>query len=120
MLSLFPDLLTYGQIAPTLMRLVLTVILIHWAYRSFRGSGNSNYNVVWGVTYGVLGILFLVGIFTQFAAAVSVIILGVELIRKIINKSFLTDGINYYLIMFMIALSLLFTGAGFIAFDASF
>lgn len=121
MRSLLPDLLNYSQLAPTMLRVVIAIIFIHWAYRCFKSSPTrSEHNVILGMAYGILGVLFLAGIFTQFAALVSVIILGVLLVRKAIGRALLTDGINYYLLVFAIALSLLFTGAGFVAFDVSF
>jgi uncharacterized membrane protein YphA (DoxX/SURF4 family) len=65
----------------------------------------------------VIGIFFFIGFLTQLAALIAVALLGTKLISKIRAKAFLTDGVNYYLILFIISLCLLFSGAGFMAFD---
>lgn len=63
------------------------------------------------------GGLLIIGMFTQIVALIFVLILGVALIQKMRHGTFLSDGVNYYLILFVIALSLLFSGAGFFAVD---
>ncbi len=65
----------------------------------------------------LVGILFVIGLYTQVASLLALLILGFRLVQKIRHKAFLSAGVNYYLILFVIALSLLFTGAGTWAFD---
>jgi uncharacterized membrane protein YphA (DoxX/SURF4 family) len=120
MTSLFPELLTYSLIAPLLLRLTIAMVFIFWAYRMARMVGRTQKDVLMSVVYGISGLLFLVGIFTQFASLVAVVVLGVHIIKKIMSRAFLTDGVNYYLILLAIAISLLFTGPGFFAFDLPF
>ena len=66
---------------------------------------------------GVAGILMLIGLWTQGAALVIIVDLIIRLVAKIKSRSFLTDGVNYYLFMLVIAISLLLTGPGILSFD---
>ncbi len=118
MLSLFPSLLTYELLAPFILRLTLGIVLIHWGWKGVKlGRGNEKHLGLLGIIDTLAGLLLIAGFLTQFAALVSIIILGSRLIGKVINRAFFTDGVNYYFILFVIALSLLFTGPGFFAFD---
>lgn len=124
MLSLFPSLLTYGLFGPFILRLTLGAILAYWGYRGFmtKDTGDASGTdrtqaVILGIVDAVTGVLLIVGFLTQFAALVAVVILGMKLVHKAMAKSLFTDGVNYYFILFVIALSLLVSGAGFYAFD---
>ncbi len=116
MLSLFPSLLALEGFAPLLLRLTLGAVFIAWAYRDFKASPSTR-DKVWIVVYDIIAISLIIGLYTQLSALASAIILGSRLFKKIREKAFLTDGVNYYLILFIISLSLLLTGPGFIAFD---
>ena len=74
-------------------------------------------NKIVAIIEAVVGILLLIGLWTQLAALVVILDLIIRLIRKIKNRSFLSNGVNYYLILLVMAISLLVTGAGFLAFD---
>lgn len=119
MLSLFPSLLSWQEASPLVIRLVLGAVLIHWAYRGLRASGAAAQLKALAVVEGLAGIMLVVGLWTQLAALVAAIDLLVRLIGRIMKKSFLTDGVNYYLILLVLSLSLLVTGAGWLAFDLS-
>jgi uncharacterized membrane protein YphA (DoxX/SURF4 family) len=110
-LSFFPSLLSYQLFAPFALRLVLGIILILWAYKKF---GNQK---VYAIVEGTVGILLIIGLYTQLAVLIVSIGLITLIIKKIKVKAFLTDGVNYYLILLVIALSLLVTGPGRFAFD---
>jgi len=116
-LSLFPSLLTWSLVAPFLLRIVLGAVLLHWVYVSMKDPSVSAKAKFLGVIEGLAGILFVIGLWTQAAALLAVVDLFARLIGRAARKAFLTDGINYYLILFAIALSLLFSGPGFWAFD---
>ena len=117
MLSAFPTLLSYQQLSPLIIRLVLGIILLHWSYRGFRTGKQSGANKALNLAEGLIGLLLLIGLWTQVAALVATIGLAVCLIQKIRAKAFLTDGVNYTLILLVLAISLLVTGPGWIAFD---
>lgn len=117
MLSLFPTLFSYSQLGPFLLRVILGATLIYFAYNNLTRNQATNNEKAAGVLEGLSGILLVIGLFTQAAALVAAIILSVRLAKKIAAKAFLTSGINYYLILLFIALSLLVSGAGSFAFD---
>lgn len=120
MLSLFPTLLAWQELSPFLIRLVLGAVFIHWAYVGLRASGANGWWKLLAAIEGVAGILVVVGLWTQLAAIFLAIDLLVRVIGRITKKAFLTNGVNYYLILLVLAVSLLVTGAGWLAFDASF
>lgn len=117
MLSLFPSLLSWSQLSPFLIRLTLGIVFIFWAYRSFKSKEISSTEKVFGYLEGVAGILLIIGLWVQAAALFACVKLAFCLVGKIRRKMFLTDGINYYILLLVMAISLLITGAGFFAFD---
>ncbi|MDB5259699.1 MAG: hypothetical protein JWO73_907 [Candidatus Taylorbacteria bacterium] len=119
--SIFPAFFTYGLIAPLLLRLVLGAVLALWGLKNVQkktaeGKAETQ-TLVLGIVDLVSGVLLIIGLFTQAAALVAVILLGVKLVNKATSKALFTDGVNYYFILFVIAISILFSGAGFLAFD---
>ncbi|MCX6716181.1 MAG: hypothetical protein NT077_04185 [Candidatus Taylorbacteria bacterium] len=119
MLSLFPTFLSWNQLSPFLIRVVLGAIFIFWSYRGLRNSRADVKARTTSVIEGIAGILLVIGLWTQLATIVIGIDLIIRLVDKVIKKSFLTDGVNYYLVLLVLAVSLLVTGAGFWAFDLS-
>ncbi len=118
MLTIFPSLLAFEQFAPTIIRLTLAVILIHWAYKSL-AVDPKKFTIMKGVhtIEGIAGILLFIGLWTQLAAFIVIVDMLIKLYQKVSKRAFLTDGVNYYFIMFILALSLLVTGAGAFAID---
>lgn len=115
MLSLFPSLLTYSGFAPFLLRLILGSVFAFWGYEKVRSKDNKTRLIA--IFKFIIAIMLILGYMTQLAALLASIILGVYIAYKIINKSFLNNGINYYLVLFVISLSILISGSGFMAFD---
>lgn len=115
MLSLFPSLLSYGLLAPLLLRIVLALVVLHFAYVHIMK--RQRVPVVFGIIQTISGLLLLIGLFTQVAALILVIMFGLLMVKQIVNKAFLSDGVNYYLFLFIIALSLMLSGPGAFAFD---
>lgn len=118
--ALFPALLSYHFFAPLILRVILAITFIHFGKHKVRQS-KEYVALKFGKTIGwlevILGALLLVGIYTQLVAILISIILIIQLLHKIKSKAFLTDGINYYLILLVIAISLILTGPGRFAFD---
>ncbi len=113
MLSLFPTLFSYSQISPLLIRITLAVVLLFWAYKALRTfAGSSLLNKTGCIVEVVVGVLLLLGLWTQGAAIVAVIDLIVRLVERGTKRAILTDGVNYYLILLVLALSLIVTGPG--------
>lgn len=131
MLNPFPELLTYASLAPLILRLVLGLIFIDLGalkFRSERERWITTFNTLYlrpadlfVTLYGLLqllgGALLIVGLWTQVAALVFAIFTGVELYIEWTAKEMLKRNLIFYLLLFVISLSLLFTGAGAFAFD---
>lgn len=119
MLSIFPSLLSYQELSPFLIRLVLGITLAYFGYRKIKGRGQSSgsNSVLYGAVEILVSIFILIGLYTQLAALINVIILAIKLAFKARNKQLLTDGINYYILLLVMAISLMVTGAGWWAFD---
>ncbi len=115
MLSIFPKLLIFEGFTPFLLRLTLGLVFILWSYKKIKSIDKKI--LAWGVFEGVIGVSFIIGFLTQLSALISAVIFGVKLIQKIRQKAFLNDGVNYYLILFVISITLLISGAGLIAID---
>lgn len=105
------------MLAPFIIRITLGAVLVFWAYRGLKDSSQSAGKKVADVVEALVGVLLIIGLWTQAAAALATIGLFVCLIGKIRSKAFLTDGVNYSLILLVLAISLLFSGAGAFAFD---
>lgn len=118
MLSLFPSLLVFGVFAPFLLRLILGITVVYFGMNYIKQKQHTP--VILGMIEIVLGLLLIGGIYTQGAALLVALILGLKLGKKIATRAFLTHGVNYYLILFVISLSLALSGPGAFAFDRPF
>ena len=116
MLSLFPFFLSYQQLSPVLIRLALAAVLVYWGYKVLAGSFSTNTKIL-SVIEVICAALLLIGFWTQAAALFVSIDLIVRLVNKIKARAFLTDGVNYYLILLILAISLFLTGPGWWAID---
>lgn len=65
----------------------------------------------------VFGVLMIVGLFTQIDAIVLGLVSLGSIFGKMKNGSFAKESKTFYFVIFIICLSLLFSGAGFLAFD---
>ncbi len=131
MLSVFPDLLVYSLLAPFILRLTLGFIFIRFGALSLSGDRHRliellrRYSIepaeILVVAFGVLellaGLSLVLGLYTQVGALIAGIISLGFLIRKLRGHTFGADGILFDFALLSIALSLLFSGAGLIAFD---
>ena len=118
-LSLFPYLLSYQQLSPFIIRIVLGVTLAYFGYHKILGSGKSSgsNSRVYGIIEIAIALFLVIGLWTQLAAILNVVILLIKIGWKIKEKKFLTDGVNYYILLLAMAISLVFSGAGFLAID---
>ena len=119
MLSMIPALLTYQQVSPLIIRVVLGVTLFYFGYRKMIGKGDSSgsNSTTFGAIEMFISVFLIIGLFTQIAALLNVVILIIKLGFKAKSGLLFSDGINYYILLLAMAISLLFTGAGFLAFD---
>jgi len=131
MLSVFPELLTYQLLAPFIVRVVLGFLFLNLGYLKLQ-----NERKTWTVSLQTLGIrpatfwvpllgivqiiggvLLIVGAFTQPTALVFAVIAGVELFVEFRQQEILKRGVGFYLLLVAASLSLIFSGAGFLAID---
>ena len=131
MLNTFPYLLLYSQFGPMILRIVLGLILVDLGFLKLRGERSDWIKAFEAIglkpakplvsLYGLLeiigGALLLVGLWTQPAALAFVIFSGIEFYLEYQEGSLLKRDLVFYLLIFAIALSLLFTGAGAFAID---
>lgn len=132
MLSIFPQLFTYSEIAPLLLRLALAVIFIAHGYpklfKNFQGTADFFGSVglkpakFWAIVVGISeffgGIFLLIGFLTQISAILmSIIMLTAIYVKKFKFKKGLTEGYEFDLILLAAALSLLFLGPGAFSID---
>ena len=100
-----------------MIRTTLAVILLYWSYKGLRDLNQSGNKKILNIIEGILALFLLIGLWTQAAAGIAAIGLLVCIIVKVKNRAFLTGGVNYIFILFIMALSLMFTGSGWWGFD---
>ena len=111
-LSIFPQLLTFGLIAPLLLRLGVGLFLVYLGKKRYQKIYNWS-----AIIYAISGILLIIGLYTQIAVLVSMLIIGFDFYMDKKTAPISKDKIFLYVITGIILLSLLFTGPGFLAFD---
>ena len=118
-LSLFPSLFSYAALAPFFLRLALGFLFVRMAYRRTRREGGLQQEIITSIAWpmafveAVIGILLLIGLFTQAAAlaALLFVIGSLWFYRRDQERRVIL------LLALAIALSILFLGAGALAFD---
>ena len=119
------------MLGPVILRLVIGLIFIDLGILKFRAEKTR-----WLASFETLGIrpadlfvpvyaslqilggiLLILGLWTQAAALVFVIFTGIELYVEMNAKEVLKRDLVFYLLFFVISLSLLLTGAGSFAID---
>ena len=111
-LTIFPSLLTFGLIAPLVLRLTVGVL------RLFAGFYRYKKEYKWiSIFHFISSALLILGLFTQIAALAGIALLFFDYFME--KKSGTLSGEKTVLTVLMTAilLSLLFTGPGFLAFD---
>lgn len=131
MLNIFPELLDFGFIAPTILRISIGLFFIHLGYQKYNSHKENISTFLESVkikpaktivqTLGgveiVIGLLFLTGTLTQIAALISLIICAVSLVLVYKEPDLKLKSTSEYLFLLAISLSLLLSGAGFLAVD---
>jgi len=102
-----------------IIRLVLGITIVYFGYRRLVGRNKNSgmNNMLYGFAQILVAIFILIGLYTQLAALIIAIVLIVQLVLKAKNKELFTDGVNYYVLLLVMAISLMATGAGKMAFD---
>lgn len=137
MLSAFPDLLTYGLLAPFILRLALAFYMGSIGLENLKrknvGAGSTpsasesmvpelpwlpyKKESIYGGFNMIIATLITIGLFTQVAALIAFLVIVLEWrIKKEPGILWQSEHISM-LLAGAIAISLLFSGAGFFAFD---
>jgi len=130
MLNVFPSLLDFSLLAPVILRIVAGLIFVdlgylklrkekaRWAtlYNSFLFQGNLLLLIIATIEI-VGGIMLIIGLYTQIAALLLSILTFMNVSVEFREPSFIRRDFVFYLMLLVITLSLLVTGAGLFAFD---
>jgi len=131
MLNPFPELLTYSLLAPFILRITIGFLLVNLGYlklskeksrweatfEAFQVKQKVVATKILGFIEVIGGLSLIAGFYTQVAAIAFVILSGIEVFIEYREETLLKRDIVFYVLMFMIALSLVFSGAGFFAVD---
>ena len=131
MLNPFPDLLTYSLLAPFLLRLIVGVIFIdlgilifkeekfRWltSFKALRIPREDLAIKIFGTIETIIGAMLILGAYTQIAALIIAIITFVESYIEYKEPVILKRNLTFYILLFVISLSLLLSGAGSFAMD---
>lgn len=117
--SMFPGLLSYQMLGALIIRLILGLTLAWFGYRKLRSRGESSgsNSGMYGFIEVVTALFIIIGLFTQLAALINIVILVIKLFFKAHEGKLFSDGINYYVLLLAMAISVVLTGPGWLAFD---
>ena len=120
MLNPLPELLSFGFIAPLLLRVVVGAYFLKQTWQTLVANKKKNGDVVtkYLACMEMVGaIAIIIGFWTQIAVIVLLATVITNLILKIKKGKLNKTKIDFYILLFAILISLLFTGAGFLAID---
>jgi len=131
MLNTFPNLLTFSLVAPLILRVVLGFIAINLGYLK-AGKESKKWETLFEIIHFrpanlfvrglafieiIGGLMILTGFYTQVVAIIFAAMYFCEAILEYKEEALEERTFPFYILMFVISLSLVFTGAGIIAFD---
>ncbi len=108
-----------SPIGPLIIRVVLGVTLAYFGYRKMidRGESSGSNSRTYGAVEMVVAVFLVIGLYTEIAALLNVVILSIKLVLKAKEDKLFSDGVNYYILLLAMATSLIFTGGGMWALD---
>lgn len=131
MLNIFPDLLAWGLFAPLLLRVVVGLLFVSSGWKTLRhdrgaavefceslGCKPGTYYVwVWGLLQIIGGLMLIAGLYTQGAALGLILLTGILAALKRKHPERIPYEPRFLDLLLVVLVSLLFSGAGFFAFD---
>ena len=131
MLNPFPDLLVFGLVAPFILRVTIGVLFVLLGFAhitkereallmSFTARwGSLGTFFVWYLAFFeiIVGLFLIIGFLTQIAAIAGAITAAQILWFRRQFREFAKYPTAFYILLLATSLSLLFSGAGFLAFD---
>ncbi len=116
MLSLFPIFLAWNWYVAFFFRIFLGYYFLTTGIKVLKDTENTQKQAV-GILFSILGSLFIVGLYAQLCGIAGFICsFGLFLLKRR-NPSFLGESVNFFILLGLVSLSLLFLGAGPYAFD---
>ncbi len=132
-LNTFPELLNFSILSPFILRLVLGLIVLNLGALKLSSEKKS-----WETLFETVhlnpahylvkilafieiigGLMLVVGSYTQLTAIIFSVLFFCEAVLEYREESLEKRNLTFYILLFAIALSLIFTGAGAFAFDLS-
>ncbi|OGD68075.1 hypothetical protein A2996_02495 [Candidatus Campbellbacteria bacterium RIFCSPLOWO2_01_FULL_34_15] len=131
MLNTFPNLLILGLIAPTILRITAGLLFARFGLLKLTKDRQSKIvffetiglrpAVFWLWTVALIeiisGLFIFVGFLTQISSIVAGIIMFISIVIKIVKPKALPNTLDFYILFFVVFISLIFSGAGLFAFD---
>lgn len=131
MLNTFPFLLSFGILAPTFLRIFAGLFFARFGWLKLTRSRRSKIDFfekiglkpavtfLWVVSIIeiVVGVMLVVGFLTQIAAMMASLIMLACIFIKMKDVTALPNSLDFYILFFIVFISLIFTGAGLFAFD---
>lgn len=111
-LSIFPDLLTFSMAGPVLLRIAVVIFVANLAKQRI-----GEKNILIAVPSIVVGLLLVLGLYTQVAAILGILVISGDYMLSKASFTFSWERKILYGVIKLILLSLLLTGPGFLAFD---
>ncbi len=134
MLNTFPYLLSYSSFAPFLLRLTVGIYMLIFAYENLEDKWVERFQLFkvaslkpeWFFILLVAtieltgGVLLVAGAICQITSISLAVLMLVTIFIKYKKPELLSRNINTYILIFIILISLIFTGAGNVAGDYPF
>jgi len=131
MLNTFPALLSFGILAPTILRITSGLIFAYFGWLKLTKDKQSKiaffdtvglrpakfFLYLVALTELFVGVTLAVGFLTQISAIVASFIMFVSILIKLMKPKALPNTTDFYILFFIVFLSLIFSGAGIFAFD---
>lgn len=131
MLNTFPELLSYSLLAPFILRVVLGYLFVNLGYLKLKSEKSrwllffeaakvkpaGIFLKIFAFIEMIGGAMLIFGFLTQIAAVVLAILTFGELYVEYKEESLLKRNLIFYILIFAISLSLVFSGAGAFALD---
>jgi hypothetical protein len=111
-LTTFPSLLTFGLVAPLLLRLAAGAFILSIGWDRWHKPAR-----FLSIGFAVAGVLVVIGLYTQIAAMVSIILIWTDFGMDAKGAPQSQEKKLLCMLLSVILLSLMFTGPGFYAFD---
>jgi len=132
MLNTFPFLLSFGLLAPLILRVAVGIYFLQTGLSHLKinrhtgeeiaaaeNSMRSSAGMIWGVSIieAIAGLALIAGFLTQISALVLSVLLILAIILKRKNHLLFKHSTGFYMLLLCICISLIFSGAGFLAID---